>query len=209
MYAIASEIETCPYCREEAIHSNKGIIKRIEKRCEAGDASAFNMLGGEYEDGGLGLARDPRKAVELYIRGGELGCEAAYNNVGCMYDTGQGVEQNLKKAIHYYQLAAMGGSEGARFNLGAFEAQAGKMTRAVRHWMIAAAAGHDDSLEAVKKGFLKGFVTKDEFEKALRAHKESQDAIKSDQREKAIKIRAVDNHMASLMGAEAWSKIGK
>ena len=42
-----------------------------------------------------------------------------------------------------------------------------------------------DSLEEIRNGYMNGYVTKDDFEKALRAHKEAKDEMKSDQREEA------------------------
>ena len=50
------------------------------------------------------------------------------------------------------------------------------------HWMIAAKSGYDDALKEVGKGYKHGLVTKDEFAIALRAHKDSQDEMKSTQR---------------------------
>jgi len=40
-------------------------------------------------------------------------------------------------------------------------------------------------LEEVGNGYLIGLATKDDFEKALRAHKEAKDEMKSEQREAA------------------------
>jgi hypothetical protein len=51
--------------------------------------------------------------------------------------------------------------------------------------MISARAGLDESLKEIRNCFVNGHATKDEFEKALRAHKESKDEMKSDQREAA------------------------
>ena len=79
----------------------------------------------------------------------------------------------------------MGGNVHARHNLGLWEKYAGNMDRAVKHWMISAAAGDDDSLKAIQQCFLNGHATKDDFERALRSHKEAQDEMKSDQREAA------------------------
>ena len=58
------------------------------------------------------------------------------------------------------------------------------MCKAVKHFMISAGAGDDKSLKAIRH-FMRGEATKDEFEKALRAQKESKDEMKSDQRDKA------------------------
>ena len=59
------------------------------------------------------------------------------------------------------------------------------MDRALKHWTIAVAAGHDTSLKNIRICFLNGHVSKDDFERALRAHKEAADEMKSDQREAA------------------------
>ena len=80
----------------------------------------------------------------------------------------------------------MRGDVDARHNLGCIEGQAGSMSRAVKHWMISAGAGYDDSLKFIRAAFMNGRATKDEFEKALRAHKEASDEMKSDQRDAAI-----------------------
>ena len=51
--------------------------------------------------------------------------------------------------------------------------------------MIAAGAGHDDSLTKIRDCFMNGYATKDDFEKTLRAHKDAKDEMKSDQRDEA------------------------
>ena len=51
--------------------------------------------------------------------------------------------------------------------------------------MIAAGAGDDKSFKEIREGYLIGHVTKDDFEKALRSHKDAQDAMKSEQRDAA------------------------
>jgi hypothetical protein len=56
--------------------------------------------------------------------------------------------------------------------------------------MIAAGAGHDESLKKVRECYLSGHATKDDFEKALRAHKEAADEMKSVQREAAAALLA-------------------
>ena len=89
------------------------------------------------------------------------------------------------KAKYYYELAAMGGNMVARYNLGNNDYVAGNMVRAMKHYTISAGAGHDKSLKKIRECFLNGYATKDDFEKALRAHKEAKDEMTSDQREAA------------------------
>ena len=79
----------------------------------------------------------------------------------------------------------MGGDVTSRYNLGGLEEEASVMDRAMKHWMISAAAGHDKSLKNIRDCFMNGHATKDDFEKALRAHKDVTDEMKSDQREAA------------------------
>ena len=56
---------------------------------------------------------------------------------------------NKKEAVHYCELAAIGGDAIARHNLGALEGRAGNMDRALKHHMIAAGTGITRSLENV------------------------------------------------------------
>ena len=179
----------CPFCRSPVATLHSEDVERINKRAEANDAEAIYNLGCFYREGRIGLRQDCAKAMELWFRAGELGCTAAYSSIGYAYDSGEGVERDMKKAKYYWELAAMGGNVNARYNVGLLEGCAGNFDRAMKHFMITAGAGHDDSLTKIKEGFLHGAATKDNFEKALRAHKEAKDEMKSNQREAAAVAR--------------------
>ena len=101
---------------------------------------------------------------------------------------GRGVEANKKKAKHYYEIAAMKGSVTARHNLGCVEGNTGNHQRAMKHFMLAAKAGDKDSLDQVKKGFMDGAVTKDEYAGTLRAFHGRQTEMKSEARDKAAEL---------------------
>ena len=77
------------------------------------------------------------------------------------------------------------GFVGARFNLGILEACEGNLEIAVKHFIISAKSGCDESLQKVKEGFMIGGATKEDFERALQAHKDSQDKMRSEQRDRA------------------------
>ena len=97
-----------------------------------------------------------------------------------------GVEVDKQKAKHYYELAAMAGDVNARHSLGRVEAlEAGNYQRAHKHLIIAAKAGDNIALGIVKKGFMKGFISKDEYANTLRAYHERQKETRSDMRDKA------------------------
>ena len=132
------------------------------------------------------MPQDRAKANELYLKAGKLGCASAYFNLGNAYDNGYGVEFDMKKAKHYWELAAMNGSVQARHNLGVDEYEAGNLQRAYKHLIIAASAGYKESLDAVKGGYMGGIVTKEEYANTLREYQKSQDETKSDARDKAL-----------------------
>jgi hypothetical protein len=52
----------------------------------------------------------------------------------------------------------------------------------MKHFIIAANLGDDEALESVKKGFMKGCVSKEDYEAALRGHQAAVDETKSEQR---------------------------
>ena len=182
-------MKLCPFCKTPRANSNEEEVERTKKLMKTGNAQAFYMLAGHYARGTHGLPQDSAKANELCQKAGELGCAKAYFNLGNTYYNGHGVEVNEKKATHYYELAAMNGSVQARNNLGCSEVNAGNIHRAMKHYILAARAGHKYSLDGVKYGYTKGHVTKEEYANTLREYQKSQDEMKSQAREKALASR--------------------
>ena len=183
------EINMCPYCRTPPHISDEDYVERIDKLMKNGNADAFCVYAGDFLLGRLGLQQDQVKANELLLKAGELGCAAAYHNLGNSYYAGRGVEIDEKKAMHYYELAAMNGNLKARHNLGATEYDAGNYARAFKHLILSARAGYKLSLDNVKKGFMNGYVTKEEYANTLREYQNSQDEMKSKARDKALAAR--------------------
>ena len=176
---------TCPFCRTPAPTSDEKYVKRYKHRSELNDADAILNLGGYYALGEYGLSQNMAKALELWHRAGELDSAQSYYNIGIAYDTGDGVALDERKAIHYYELAAIGGNVHARHNLGCTEGKSGNYDRALKHWMIAAGSGYTDSLKNIKRMCKSGLAMKDDYANALRAYQAHLDKIKSDLREKA------------------------
>jgi TPR repeat protein len=117
-----------------------------------------------------------------------------------MYDRdGKGVEKNKKKEIFHLEQAAIGGHPKARHNLGCKELRNGKIERAKKHFIIAANLGLDDSIEALKQGYVKGHVSKEEFAAALCTHQAAVDATKSPQREAADAAIAAKKALNTFM----------
>ena len=86
-----------------------------------------------FANGTFGYPLDEVKAFELNLRACELGSSTAYESVAAAYLTGDGVERNNKKGMHYTKLAALGGSPSARRTLGDSERMKGNVERATKH----------------------------------------------------------------------------
>ena len=177
---------TCPFCRHPDLKSEEEEINKVMKRVKANDPVAMVQIGlrrneaGDYDDAFRYLS----KAAEL----GEVG---AHYQLALFYYKGKGVEKDVKKVVYHWEQAAIGGHPKARYNLGCEENSNGRIDRAMKHWIIAATLGCDDTLDALKVCFRGGLVTKEDFAAALRAHQTAVEATKSPQREAAEEARKV------------------
>jgi len=175
----------CPFCRVVAPKSEEETIKREKIRVDMNDPIAIYKQGCYYQVGANGYPQDYTKALELWHRAAELGHATTYNNIGVSYENGIGVEVDEKKAKHHYELAAVGGDEVARNNLGRNEVRSGNMERALKHFIIAVRIGDSPSLDLIKQLYTNGHATKDDYTKALRSYQTYLDEIKSDHRDRA------------------------
>ena len=177
--------QKCPFCRTPAPDSEEEAIEINKKRVEVGDAIAIFDLGIFYDNGMCGMTQDQDKAMELYHEAGELGCAEAYFNIGNAYYNGRGVDRDEKKANHFDELAAMQGSVYARHNLGCSECRVGNWDRAIKHFMIAAGGGNNNSVKGIQQLYTDGHATKEDYTKALQAYQEYLEDVRSEQRDQA------------------------
>ena len=198
MYADAQRMKerrlghTCPFCRESTPKSHEQAVeqsgKHRMKRIKANDPVAM-FQEGEEQCKKANLVR----AFEWYTKAAQLGDAEAHCKLAAMYQLGKGVEEDDGKQNHHLEEAAIGGHPLARCNLGMNEMINDNYERAVKHWIIAAAQGDDNSIKMLMKFFKEGFVKKTDLAYALRAHQTAVDATKSPQREAAdefLKINA-------------------
>ncbi|KAL7524913.1 hypothetical protein ACHAXR_000775, partial [Thalassiosira sp. AJA248-18] len=172
----------CPFCRTPAPTSGEETVERMKERIEVGDTVAMYNLGCRYSSGGDedGVPQDSNKALELWHQAAKLGSAMSHSKIANTYAD----KKDMEKAKYHWELGARGGDVASRYNLGLLgEGLAGNMNRAMKHFMISSGCGCDDSLKKIKTGFSDGHVTKDHFENALRAHKESKDEMQSDHRD--------------------------
>ncbi len=173
----------CPYCREPLPNGDEKQQqhgKNYMKRAKANDPVALCQLGGTCCKKG-----DFEGAFQYLSKAAALGGAEAHYNLSNMYHMGNGVERDPKKKVYHLEEAAIGGHPIARYNLANHEGRSGREERAIKHFIIAAKLGFDESLEIVKENFRGGFVSKEDFEAALRGHQAAVDATKSEQRDAA------------------------
>ena len=155
----------------------------MTKRVEANDPAAMCRYGkAQYKKGQYS------SAFEYFTKAAELEDAQAHFRLALLYHAGEGVEKNREKRLHHFEEAAIGGHPLARYSVGAYEwnhEKNGDKERAVKHWIIAARQGDDDSLKALMNAFKERCLSKEDLAAALRAQKAAVDATKSPQRKEA------------------------
>lgn len=170
----------CPFCRASYAMSHAEAERNVMKRIEAGDRVAIRQKGVQGK-----VEQDYSTAVEYLTKAANMGDILAHYVLANMYMSGEGVEKDIKKAVHHWEEAAIGGHPEARFNLGVIDGKNYKFDRQVKQFIISASLGYDNALEKLKEFYRIGTVTKADLATALRAHQAAVDSTKSPQREEA------------------------
>jgi TPR repeat protein len=147
---------------------------------------------GQVYQRGEGTVIDYLKALDCWIRAIELGSPDACGRIGNSYDEGKGVAINMDRAAFFYRIGALRGHIVARNNIAYSEYNnLGNHEIGIRHWKIAAEAGCQHSLDALKKiynadGKMPGkqFISQEEMDTVYRSGHEAQMEVKSEEREK-------------------------
>ena len=161
----------CPFCRSRSSDVDQKMLKRVQ----ANDPNALCEMGvirikeGKYVE-----------AFQLVTKAAELGHADAHCQLAIMYQKGHGVEKDKKKEVYHLEEASIKGHLDARFCLSQHDMIKGRIDL-----IITANLGHDKSMQALKKCYTNGVVSKEDFASALRAHHAAVDEMKSPQREAA------------------------
>ena len=179
--AMSNGNDLCPFCREPQPKKKGETRKRLMKRVKANDPAALRYVGKDRHGGG-----DYDGALKYITKAADLGDPEAHSQLGCMYWRGQGVEKDEEKAVYHYEKAAIGGHPQARHNLAGIEWKIiGNVERAVKHFIIAAKLGMEESMKQLWKHYSDGNITKEDLYTTLRAHQAAIDETKSEQRDAA------------------------
>jgi TPR repeat protein len=171
---------SCPFCRALAAKSEGETNKKMMKRIKANDPAALSHMGRQRFN-----EEDYDSAFGYLTKAAELGDAEAHYQLGVMYEDGEGVEKDEEKVVYHYEKAAIGGHPWARHNLACVEEDDGNMERAVKHFIIAANLGDEDSMKLLWTNYSAGNITKEDLEATLRTHQAALDAMKSAQRDAA------------------------
>ena len=180
--------DCCPFCRVPHPTSDASKLAMVQKRVEKRDSAAIFHLGQNCFHGRLGLAKDVTRAVELWTEAAELGSVDAQFWLGVVYCTGEGFQEDIPRGVRHWRQAAMEGHVESRHNLGVVEFHNGNYKLAVQHWMISAKMGDDDSLNFIRRMFMKDQASKAQYAEALRGYGDALEEMKSHQREEAKRL---------------------
>ena len=82
----------------------------------------------------------------------------------------------------------MQGHVECRYNLDYIEAEKGNYDRALRHLLISAKMGYKDSVENIKRMFMGGVATKEQYAEALKGYQDAVEEMKSHDRDEAKRL---------------------
>jgi TPR repeat protein len=150
-------------------------------------------MGIFYRGGSRHTPKDGLKALDYFIRAVELGSPGACSCIANGYKKGDGVPvaADKERAALFERVGALRGDIIAQHNIGVTEYNSGNHEIAIRHWKIAAEAGYQGSLNALRNIYNangkepgKEFISKEYLESTYRACHEAQMEVKSEEREK-------------------------
>ena len=182
--------DTCAFCRTPTPEDSASELAMAQKRVDAGDVVAMDFLAYSYYHGRLGLEKDVQRALELWTEAVELGSLSAHFELGRSYYEGDGVEQDIVRAIGHWECAAMKGGVYSRNALGIVEYNEGNYRRATKHYLISAKMGFKTSLDKIRNMFTSGDATKEQYAEALKGYGDAVEETKSYQREFAIRMQS-------------------
>ena len=183
--------EKCPLCKSLPVPKDD----YTDKLAEHDDAMSNYKLGSQYFSRG-----DLEKSMELWHKSAEQGSVLVHHNLACSYLQGLGCEEDEEKAMYHWKLAAIGGDESSRHNLGNVAFNRGQDELAIKHLAIAANAGHlkalkmlffyradDDEVEKGPRRCGHPHVSKDEIDLVVKAYNASLLAVRTEPRVTAKK----------------------
>ena len=127
----------------------------------AGDAFAQHELGVNYYNNG-----DPVTARCWFLKAAKQGFARSQNELGLLYEDGEGVEQDNEKAKYWFEQAAKNGHAGSMNNLAAVYMLEGHSEKAVPWFQRSADLGYVEALYNLAMCYKDGKGVKKNLNKA-------------------------------------------
>lgn len=133
------------------------------------------VAAGPLEDASEAFASgDHATAMRIWLALGRQGNATAQNNLGAMYDKGQGAPQSYPEAIRWYRLAAEHGHTLAQNNLGVMYANGLGVPQdlVTAHMWVSLAAAQGNQAAAQAKARIQRGLTPDQIAEAEKLARE-------------------------------------
>ena len=155
------------------------VIKCLKKLMKKNNPGAFMQMADHYKRGQEVFQSDT-KSLEMLIRAAELGNAKAFVHIGYHYK-----EEDMSKALEFWEVAAKKGSVRAHTYLAGFHQRNGDLKKSFKHWRVAASAGDKYSMDTLVKAYRDKQMSKEDLTQILREFQASSDAMGSKDRENA------------------------
>ena len=154
---------------------------------------AFGQMAKHYKNG-EGTFQSDTKSLEMRICAAELGLANAFDHIGYSYQEGIVVEQDMSKALEFYEVGAKKGSILAHHNLASFHGTNGNIQVCIKHLKVVASTGDQDSMDYLMKLYKRNKLSKEDLAQTLSAFQTAKNAMKSKDREDAHDLIARYNN---------------
>jgi len=163
----------CPLCRAPFPRSHADILAQIRRHVDNDVPEAIKTLGDYYFFGHMGLVKSAKKAAKLWKRGVELENVDSMVNLAHLYQQGDGVKLDLRKALQLMRIAAERGDANAQQRTGILlhplgHSGLGTPHEAFRYYKMSADQGHKLATYFVGVAYRRGEGVDQDEEEACR-----------------------------------------
>lgn len=175
----------CPFCNEESLSiSGQDKMSCFDKLMERGNQRAYMEMARNYCSGSY-VEKSYERCLDMCISAGQLGDAFAFLTIAWFYQGGFVVGKCEQKWRAFLEVAAKKGCAVGQDRLADLEMRIGSIDEAIRHWRVAASAGYQHAMDELMHVYREtGLLSKEDLDQTLCAFQQSNDEMKSENREK-------------------------
>ena len=174
--------EICPFCRESHVRAYKSVMNRAEDRQHEA-MFQVGMYGLKGKNSHTVNEAEGMKWLQVAV---EAGSGKAAFQLGRWYFGGEFVDHDIEKALGYFRKGAELGYTPSFHIMGLILLEDGEIEEGMLNFRKAAIGGVSNSglFIALRYGFSKGYITKEEYALTLRKNQAICDELNSEGRQK-------------------------